>query len=584
MEIVINENVFPTLCLNMIVKNESKIIKRLFDSVISIIDCYCICDTGSTDNTVEIIGEYFKEKGIPGKIVKEPFKNFCYNRTFALHSCIGMSDFVLLLDADMILEVTNFNKLMLNKADSFNILQGNDSFFYQNVRIVKNNGLFKYIGVTHEYIDSPENNKSHIFNKDEIFIRDIGDGGCKSDKFERDIRLLLDGLKEEPDNGRYFFYLANSYYDLGRFGEAINCYKKRIEIGGWREEVWFSYYKIGLCYKNIGKFSDALFYWLEGYNFYPERLEAIYEIIKHYRLDSKHKLCLIFYELAKKILDKNENRVDYLFLHNDVYTNLIYYEYTIFSNYCGIKNINNELIKVFNNSNNFLEIDNLLSNMKFYKFVLEKKHTFILNNSLSIKINDENTNMASSSSCLIKKPNSNNYFCNVRYVNYYIQENGSYINCDKHIMTLNKFIEFDNNFNILREEWMNLIFDNRLYIGIEDVKIYYDTYSNKLKFIGTGYHQNNKLGIVSGEYNIDLMLFEVNELKQIFKNTDCEKNWIFVDFKGETSVIYEWHPLNICKLNNDNTINIIETKPMPNIFSRVRGSTCGFKYKKKNRE
>ena len=49
----------PTLCLNMIVKNESKIITRLFDSVLSIIDCYCICDTGSTDNTVELITDYF---------------------------------------------------------------------------------------------------------------------------------------------------------------------------------------------------------------------------------------------------------------------------------------------------------------------------------------------------------------------------------------------------------------------------------------------------------------------------------------------------------------------------------------------
>ena len=49
----------PTLCLNMIVKNESKIITRLFDSVLPIIDCYCICDTGSTDNTVQIITNYF---------------------------------------------------------------------------------------------------------------------------------------------------------------------------------------------------------------------------------------------------------------------------------------------------------------------------------------------------------------------------------------------------------------------------------------------------------------------------------------------------------------------------------------------
>ena len=87
MELVLNNNTpnsKPTLCLNMIVKNESKIITRLLDSVLSIIDCYCICDTGSTDNTIQIITDYFKSKNIPGKVVEEPFKNFCHNRNFSL--------------------------------------------------------------------------------------------------------------------------------------------------------------------------------------------------------------------------------------------------------------------------------------------------------------------------------------------------------------------------------------------------------------------------------------------------------------------------------------------------------------------
>ena len=57
----IEEINYPTICLNMIVKNESKIITRLFDSVLSIIDTYCICDTGSNDNTIDIenISELF---------------------------------------------------------------------------------------------------------------------------------------------------------------------------------------------------------------------------------------------------------------------------------------------------------------------------------------------------------------------------------------------------------------------------------------------------------------------------------------------------------------------------------------------
>ena len=69
-------NDHPAVCLNMIVKNESKIITRLLNSVLPIIDTYCICDTGSTDNTKEIIIEFFNEHGITGKIVEKPFKNF----------------------------------------------------------------------------------------------------------------------------------------------------------------------------------------------------------------------------------------------------------------------------------------------------------------------------------------------------------------------------------------------------------------------------------------------------------------------------------------------------------------------------
>ena len=88
----------PTICLNMIVKNESRIITRLLDSVVQYIDSYCICDTGSSDNTPMIIEDYFNAKQIPGKVFSEPFQNFEYNRTFALEQCKSSNtDYVLLL-------------------------------------------------------------------------------------------------------------------------------------------------------------------------------------------------------------------------------------------------------------------------------------------------------------------------------------------------------------------------------------------------------------------------------------------------------------------------------------------------------
>ena len=584
MELILNkgENI-PTLCLNMIVKNESKIITRLFDSVLPIIDCYCICDTGSTDDTIKIINEYFQEKNIPGKIVGEPFKNFCHNRNFALQSCLGMSDYVLLLDADMILEIKNFNKKLLKFSDNFFILQGNDSFYYQNMRIVKNNGLYKYVGVTHEYIDTPTNNTTNGFEKSHLFIRDVGDGGAKQDKFERDIKLLLDGIKEEPDNVRYYFYLANSYHDCGRFGEAINVYKKRIEMGGWIEEVWYSYYRIGLCFKNMNKMNDAIKYWMDGYDYYPERLEGLYEILQYYRLTSKHKLGVMIYQAAKQILDLNKKRDHYLFLHDDIYTTKIYYEYTIIASYMGIKDINYEVIKVLNNSRDINESNNLLSNMKFYKDILSQKSKIILDNKITSNLNNENICFKSSSSCLMPNKTKTGYQLNIRYVNYDITENGSYLNCDKHIISVNKYVDFDSSFNVLNEKWMELKFDGRQYIGIEDIRIFNDVETNELLFIGTGYHQNEQIGIVSGKYDIEGAKFIGNEITQDFNNSGCEKNWVFIDFNNSTHIVYDWNPLNICKINTEtNKLEKVAKRETPPIFSRIRGSTSGFKYVKKS--
>jgi glycosyltransferase involved in cell wall biosynthesis len=127
-------DILPKLALNMIVKNESKIITRLFDSLAGIIDCYCICDTGSTDNTVQLITEYFAARDIPGRVIVEPFKNFEHNRTFALHACKDAAntgdtyaDYILLMDADMVLEKgpqfdANQFKLGLSKGDVFHLL------------------------------------------------------------------------------------------------------------------------------------------------------------------------------------------------------------------------------------------------------------------------------------------------------------------------------------------------------------------------------------------------------------------------------------------------------------------------------
>ena len=76
---------------------------------------------------------------------------------------------------------------------------------------------------------------------------------------------------------------------------------------------------------------------------------------------------------------------------------------------------------------------------------------------------------------------------------------------------------------------------------------------------------------------------ETFEIKAEFNlNSPCEKNWVFIDYNGSTHVVYDWNPLNICKINNENNnLEKVAKRETPRIFSKIRGSTSGFKYSKK---
>ena len=208
-----------TICLNMIVKNESKIITRCLDSVINLIDCFCIVDTGSEDNTLGVIMEYFKGKDVKGSIFFKKFENFEKNRNYGLNVSKGMSDYLLLLDADMILK-HNINKNDLTE-DYYYIFQENQEVKYHNTRIIKNTGDFYYRGVTHEVILSKREVSGELLSEDKALIIDLEDGGCKELKLLRDKKLFLENINDPGMKNRYYFYLANTLTALNEIEEAV---------------------------------------------------------------------------------------------------------------------------------------------------------------------------------------------------------------------------------------------------------------------------------------------------------------------------------------------------------------------------
>ena len=191
MELVITEKkALPTLCLNMIVKNESKIITRLLESVCKIIDTYCICDTGSTDNTVFLIEKFFEKKNINGKIYHDIWKDFGYNRSLALkHASQESSDYIFIFDADDTIEGNiDLSNLVL---DCYMLKFDNGS--YERMCLVKNDGTWYYRGVLHEYICSKSEKiptKGSISGDYYIISGRTSFRNLDPDKYLKDARIL----------------------------------------------------------------------------------------------------------------------------------------------------------------------------------------------------------------------------------------------------------------------------------------------------------------------------------------------------------------------------------------------------------
>ena len=149
-----------TICLSMIVKNEAHIILKTLTQLISIfnITYIIISDTGSTDNTIEVINKFLqnkkvKDKNINGEVHKNEWVDFSHNRNIALDLARPKADYSLIFDADDIVHGENLKLPDILEYDSYYFKIDINKTYYRPL-LVKNTIKFKWYGVLHEFLYS----------------------------------------------------------------------------------------------------------------------------------------------------------------------------------------------------------------------------------------------------------------------------------------------------------------------------------------------------------------------------------------------------------------------------------------------
>ncbi len=301
------------ICLNIIIKNDEASVLTCLNSVKKIADCISVTDCGSTDQTRLMVENFLKSTGIPGIIHTHANKSYAETQVLSIQSAqktiqnLGFpptNTYILFLTPDQI--VNHSSKIAKDSLteEAYLALEQSTalSYYSYHPNLLKASLSLDFLTHLREHgypqkhrpLTKLRNLKIEDFSEHKETATEEEKALKKKEGLERNLALFKQATKDAPDNERYYLYLAQSHKSLGQYDEAIECYKTRIRKEGNQEEIWFSKYMIGECFETIGKWTDALYWYLEAYQYNPLRSESIKRISSYYRQHGQNEVAYIF--------------------------------------------------------------------------------------------------------------------------------------------------------------------------------------------------------------------------------------------------------------------------------------------------
>lgn len=289
-----------SVCLNMIVRDEARVIDRCLASVRPFIDSWLVVDTGSVDDTPARVAAALA--GLPGALHHCPWRNFGHNRSEALELARDKADYLLFIDADEVLGAGADAALPALGEPAYALEVRYGSLSYERLSLASTALPWRWRGVLHEYLDAGTRVAQPRLPG---FWVDVYPEGARSrdpEKYQKDAAVLEAALRDEPDNARYVFYLAQSYRDAGNRAAALAHYERRAGMGGWEEEAWFARYQAAAMMEALGLPSAHVqAAYLAAWEMRPGRAEPLLALARHLRLRQRWHGAWLFASQAMEI-------------------------------------------------------------------------------------------------------------------------------------------------------------------------------------------------------------------------------------------------------------------------------------------
>ena len=304
---ILNYDNLIHLC--MIVKDAGDSFENVLTENLKFIDRWTIVDTGSSDNTIEIIKKVLKNK--KGNLYEEPFINFRDSRNRCLDLAGKDCKYLLTLDDTYILKQnlrTFLNTIRGDQfADTFSMFIYSNDLIYSSNRILRSITNIRYKYKLHEVLD-PKDNINVIIPENHANIFDFRSDYMENRTMTRkkyDLKILFEMIHDDPNDSRAYYYIGQTYNLLEDYERAHEYFMKRVE----HPDEGFLQEKIDACFEaaRIRNFKlnrpwnecEALYN--RSYEMDKTRPESLYFIGIHYYLEKRFDLAFDYMKRAHKL-------------------------------------------------------------------------------------------------------------------------------------------------------------------------------------------------------------------------------------------------------------------------------------------
>ncbi len=292
------------LCLMM--KDEAAVLPRLIESVKSSVDLVIAMDTGSSDDSIEVLVKCCEENYLGLELAEMDWVDFGYNRSELMEFALTVSrqepgvNWLLCLDADHTLN-GSINERDLDPRVTSYTLRFTGANDHATKRLVRCGPTWEWRGRVHEYLVLP-----HLSERTAELswptITHHHDGaswaGGLTQKWRRYVELLeqdwYDPHISGPGRSRAAFYLGQTHADLQEDDIAAGWYRQAERDSAWDEEKWLAALRASVLEDSMGGV-------LEAYNMRPSRAESLYHLAVMARKREMYHAALMFAEQGLQV-------------------------------------------------------------------------------------------------------------------------------------------------------------------------------------------------------------------------------------------------------------------------------------------